>query len=158
MEENSDPFLPAHSLESNIVSGHQAAQAVSRQLPTAVARVRSHVRSCGIYGGQSSTACRIFPRTSVSPANSHSTKCSIFIIRGWYSTPNSGPHTKWTQAHPHPKKTKKLVAGFPTLQPGFDPRSGHMWFVLDEVALWQVFSEHFSFPCRFSFHRLLHIN
>jgi hypothetical protein len=32
-----------------------------------------------------------------------------------------------------------------------------MWdFVIDKVALGQVFSEYFSFPCQFSFHRLLH--
>jgi hypothetical protein len=40
--------------------------------------------------------------------------------------------------------------------PGFDPRSGHMGFVVDKVALGQVFFEYFGFPCQFSFHRLLH--
>jgi hypothetical protein len=31
-----------------------------------------------------------------------------------------------------------------------------MWdFVVDEVALGQVFSEYFGFPCQFSFHQLL---
>jgi hypothetical protein len=30
-------------------------------------------------------------------------------------------------------------------------------FVVDKVALGQVFSEHFGFPCQFSFHQL-HIN
>jgi hypothetical protein len=34
--------------------------------------------------------------------------------------------------------------------------SGHVGFVLDKVALGQVFSEYFGFPCQFSFHRLLH--
>jgi hypothetical protein len=29
-------------------------------------------------------------------------------------------------------------------------------FVVDEVALRQVFSEYFGFPCQFSFHQLLH--
>jgi hypothetical protein len=29
-------------------------------------------------------------------------------------------------------------------------------FVVDKVALGQVFSEHFGFPCQFSFYRLLH--
>jgi hypothetical protein len=38
---------------------------------------------------------------------------------------------------------------------GFDPRSGHLGFVVDKVALGQVFSEYFGFPCQFSFHRLL---
>jgi hypothetical protein len=35
--------------------GRAIAQAVSRWLPTAAARVRSQVRSCGIWGGQSGT-------------------------------------------------------------------------------------------------------
>jgi hypothetical protein len=30
--------------------------------------------------------------------------------------------------------------------------------MVDKVALWQVFSEYFRFPCQFSFHRLLHIH
>jgi hypothetical protein len=35
--------------------GRALAQAISRWLPTAAARVRSQVRSCGICGGQSGT-------------------------------------------------------------------------------------------------------
>jgi hypothetical protein len=31
-----------------------------------------------------------------------------------------------------------------------------MGFVVDKVALGQVFSEYFGSPCQFSFHRLLH--
>jgi hypothetical protein len=31
-------------------------------------------------------------------------------------------------------------------------------FVVDEVALGQVFSEYFGFLCQFSFHRLLYIH
>jgi hypothetical protein len=30
---------------------------------------------------------------------------------------------------------------------GFDPRSGHVGSVVDKVALGQVFSEYFRFPC-----------
>jgi hypothetical protein len=37
------------------VRGRAIAQAVSRWLPTAAARVRSQVRSCGTCGGQSGT-------------------------------------------------------------------------------------------------------
>jgi hypothetical protein len=33
-----------------------------------------------------------------------------------------------------------------------------MGFVVDKVALGQVFPEYFGFPCQFSFHRLLHIH
>jgi hypothetical protein len=32
-----------------------------------------------------------------------------------------------------------------------------MGFVMDKVALGQVFSEYFGFPCQLSFHRLFHI-
>jgi hypothetical protein len=46
------------------------AQAVSLRLPTAAARVRSQVKSCGVCGVQSGTG-----------AGSYSTKCSIFIHR-----------------------------------------------------------------------------
>jgi hypothetical protein len=31
----------------------------------------------------------------------------------------------------------------------FDPRSGHVGFVVDEVVLGQVFSKYFGFPCQF---------
>jgi hypothetical protein len=51
-----------------------------------------------------------------------------------------------------------LVAGLPRRRPAFEPRSGHVGFVVDKVALGQVSSEYFSFPCQFSFHRLLHIH
>jgi hypothetical protein len=47
---------------------------------------------------------------------------------------------------------RRLVAGFPQRR----PRSGHVGFVVDKVALGKVFSEYFCFPCQFSFHRLLH--
>jgi hypothetical protein len=33
-----------------------------------------------------------------------------------------------------------------------------MGFVVEKVALWQVFSEYFGFPCQFSFHQLIHIH
>jgi hypothetical protein len=48
------------------------------------------------------------------------------------------------------------VAGFPPRRPGFEPGSGHVGFVVNKVALRQVFSEYFGFPCQFAFHRLLH--
>jgi hypothetical protein len=36
--------------------------------------------------------------------------------------------------------------------------NSHMGSVVDKMALGQVFSEYFRFPCQFSFHRLLHIH
>jgi hypothetical protein len=54
-------------------------QGVSRCLPTAADRFQTQVRSCRIYGGQSGTGTGFFSSTSVSPANSQSTICSIFI-------------------------------------------------------------------------------
>jgi hypothetical protein len=36
------------------------------------------------------------------------------------------------------------------------PRSGHVEFVVDKMALGQVFSEYSGFSCHSSFHRLLH--
>jgi hypothetical protein len=47
---------------------------------------------------------------------------------------------------------RRLVAGFPPWPPGFDTRSCHVGFVVDKVALRQVFSDYFSFPCQFSYH------
>jgi hypothetical protein len=35
-------------------------------------------------------------------------------------------------------------------------RAGHVGFVVDKVALGQVFSEYFGFPCQSSFHQFLH--
>jgi hypothetical protein len=38
----------------------------------------------------------------------------------------------------------------------FDPGSGHVASVVGRVALGQVLSEYFYFPCQFAFHQLLH--
>jgi hypothetical protein len=52
---------------------------------------------------------------------------------------------------------KRLVAGFPPQRPGFKPGSSHVGFVVDKVALGQVFSEYFfGFPCQSLFHQFLH--
>jgi hypothetical protein len=49
--DHSVPPSPTTSLSD----GRAIAQAVNRRLPTAAARVRAQVRSCGICGGQSGT-------------------------------------------------------------------------------------------------------
>jgi hypothetical protein len=48
-----------------------------------------------------------------------------------------------------------LVAGFPPRRPGFDPGSGKVGFVVDKVAMGQVFSKYFGFPCQSLFHRII---
>jgi hypothetical protein len=49
-----------------------------------------------------------------------------------------------------------LVAGFPMRRPRFDPRSFYVGFLVDEMALGQVFFEYLDFPCQFLFHQLLY--
>jgi hypothetical protein len=41
----------------------------------------------------------------------------------------------------------RLVPGFPPPRNGFDPRSGHVEFVVVEVVVGLVFFEYYSFPC-----------
>jgi hypothetical protein len=55
-------------------------------------------------------------------------------------------------------KLRRLVAGFPPRRRGFKPRSFNVEFVVDKVALRQVFSEYFDLSYQFSFHRLFHIH
>jgi hypothetical protein len=40
----------------------------------------------------------------------------------------------------------QLVAGFQLRRPGFEHGSGHVRYVVDEVALGHVTSEYFGFP------------
>jgi hypothetical protein len=84
--------------------GRGIAQAVSRRLPTAAARVRAHVRS---RGGQSGTEVGFvlvlqFPLPILIPPTAPHLSS---IIRGWYNRPVSGRRTKWTQSHPPPEET-----------------------------------------------------
>jgi hypothetical protein len=87
--------------------GRAIDQAVIRCLPTAAARVRAWVWSCGIFGRKRGDEAGFFPSTSVSPANLYSTKFSILtIIRGRYNRPEvadvaSGPSMDSTPT-PHP--------------------------------------------------------
>jgi hypothetical protein len=48
----------------------------------------------------------------------------------------------WTRKHEAVPKLMWLLAGFG----------------VDKVALGDIFSEYFHFPCQFSFHQLRHIN
>jgi hypothetical protein len=47
----------------------------------------------------------------------------------------------------------RLVAGFSSRRRGFEPKTGHVGFVVDKGTLGQVSSESCQFPCQFSFHR-----
>jgi hypothetical protein len=102
------------------------AQAVSLQLPAMAARVEAQVSSCGICGGQISTGagfsmyfgfpCQSFHRLHHIPSSSLSSSISL----GWYSRPNSGRSTKWSQSHSTPrnykkrrKRVMKLFSGIP---------------------------------------------
>jgi hypothetical protein len=103
--------------------GRDIAQAVSRWIPSTEARVRAHVRSCGICGGQSGTEAgflrvlRFSLPILTTPTAPHS---SSSIIRGWYNRPNGGRRAKWNQSHPTPKNYKKetsdAVGGLCTLR------------------------------------------
>jgi hypothetical protein len=46
----------------------------------------------------------------------------------------------------------------PIVAAWFEPRSGHVGFVVKKMALWQVSYEYFGFPCQFPFHQMLHIH
>jgi hypothetical protein len=84
--------------------GRAIAQAVSRWLPTAVARVWSS----GICGGQRGG---FSPSTSV-PANLHSSKFPIIIItRGGYNKPISGRLAEWTLLDSTPHNANYLILG-----------------------------------------------
>jgi hypothetical protein len=91
--------------ERHTIQGRAIAQAVSRRLPTAAARVQAQAGSCGICGGQSGTGAgffRVLPfplPILISPTTPHSLSS---IIRGWYNRPISGRRTKWTQSHSTP--------------------------------------------------------
>jgi hypothetical protein len=43
---------------------------------------------------------------------------------------------------------RRLVAGFPPRRNGCEPGSDHVGFMVDKVALGQVCSECFGFPCQ----------
>jgi hypothetical protein len=62
------------------LEGPTIAQTISRRLPTAAARIRAQVTSRGICGERNDTGVGFVGSTSVSPANSHYTDCSTFII------------------------------------------------------------------------------
>jgi hypothetical protein len=51
-------------------------------------------------------------------------------------------------------RREAVTGGFPQRRPGFNPRSGHVSFVVDKVTMGQVFTEYLGFPRQLSFHQL----
>jgi hypothetical protein len=77
-------------MTKNFREGRAIAQAVSRWLPTAEARVQTRVYSCGIYGGQSGAEAGFlrvlgFPLSIFIPPISPQSPSPI--IQGWYNRP-----------------------------------------------------------------------
>jgi hypothetical protein len=96
------------------------AQAVSRRLTTAAARVWAKVRSCGICGEQSGAGAGFLPvlRFPLSIINHRLLHIYslLSIIRGWYSRPFSGRRTKWTRSHPTPRNKNIICKKKVTLE------------------------------------------
>jgi hypothetical protein len=105
-----DHFLRHHSISEGrhhlilfvtLVSdrlGRAIAEAVSRWLPTAVARVRARVWKVGFVVEIMAPRGRFSPSTSISPANLHSTNFSILTItRDKYNRLIHGRSAAWTQ-------------------------------------------------------------
>jgi hypothetical protein len=87
------------------LGGRLIAQAVSHRLPTTPAQVQSHIRSCGIYGGQSGAgASFLWVLRFLLPILILSIAPYLAIIRSWYNRPDSGRRTEWTQSHRTPLK------------------------------------------------------
>jgi hypothetical protein len=85
--------------------GRTTPQAICRWLHIAAARVRDHIRSYEICGGQFGTGAWIlrvlrFHLPVIPPTASHSTSS---IIQVWYDRPKNSSLTKWTQ------ETKKVL-------------------------------------------------
>jgi hypothetical protein len=104
-------FSSLCSSRSNSGKGLTVAQAVSRWLPTAAARVRVRAGMWGLCWTKRHWG-RFSPSTSVFPANHHSTNFSIIIItRGWQNRPIGGRSAEWPQFGLHTPlyQLKKLI-------------------------------------------------
>jgi hypothetical protein len=95
--------------------GCAVAQAVSRWIPTAAARVRVRAGMGGLWWTKRHWD-RFPPSTSVFPANYHSTNFSIIIIaQSWHHRPVGGRSAEWTHldSTPHYTSIKKNIHIFP---------------------------------------------
>jgi hypothetical protein len=143
--------------------GRDIAQAVSRRLPTAAARVRAQVRSYGVCGGQSGTGAgfhRVFRfhlPLHIPPTAPHSSS----IIWGWYNRPISGRRTKWTQSRPTPRNLKKnlsqAVSRRIVIAEAWVPAQLRSRWICDVQSGTEAgFLRVLRLPHQFSFHQLLH--
>jgi hypothetical protein len=83
---------------------------VSSRLPSAADRVRAHVTSCGICGGQNGTEAGFHlvlrvPMPIVPQTAPHS---SLSILRDWYNRPNSGRNIVLGGLSLTPKQNKTI--------------------------------------------------
>jgi hypothetical protein len=105
---NSSSFL--HGVTTSMNWSRAIAEAVSRRIPTAAARVRAQVGSCGICGGQSGTRAGFLRELRFRRHNSHSINCSTITSinhPGLVQLASSGRRTKWNQESPHSQKLKE---------------------------------------------------
>jgi hypothetical protein len=93
--------------------GRAVAQAVSRWLPTAAARVRSRSEHVGFVVEKAALG-QVFSGYFGFPCQSSFTNFSLIIIsRGWHNKPIGGLSGEWTQLDPPPSIPikKKLILG-----------------------------------------------
>jgi hypothetical protein len=103
-----DEVIRSKRRRSNIYKGRAVAQAFSRWLPTAAARVRVRA-ACGVCGGQSGIGAGFLRVLRFSLPNIP--PISILIItRGWHNRPIGGGSAEWTQldSTPPPPPIYKL--------------------------------------------------
>jgi hypothetical protein len=101
---------------STPINGRAITQAVSPWRPTAAARVRARIRSCGICGGKVALV-HVFSQYFgfACQLSFHRLLHTLIIIRDWYSRQNSGRCNEWTQFDPTPTKKIKEVKVVPVL-------------------------------------------
>jgi hypothetical protein len=91
-------------LTSKSTKSRATVRAVSRSLPTAGARVRARVRSCG----QSVTAAGFLRVLKFPPSNMKPIAPHLSSSRGWYNRTNNARRDKWAQSYPTPGNERKL--------------------------------------------------